>query len=136
MTWKDLPRNPSAATLRQFAGLWLIFFGVLGLFRWRNEETAWALALWAVAAAGGLAGLVRPVLLRPIFVGWLVAVFPIGWLVSHLLLGAIFYLLFTPLGILRRLLGNDPLHLRKETCDTYWLPKPAAPGPASYYRQF
>ena len=31
MTWDQIPRNPSATTLRQFAGLWLLFFGGLGL---------------------------------------------------------------------------------------------------------
>ena len=56
-----------------------------------------------LAALFGVAGLIRPGLLRPIFVGWMVMVFPIGWLMSRVLLGVLFYGLFTPLAIAFRL---------------------------------
>src|SRR5436309_1901787 len=55
MRWSDIPRDPPARLLRQFAGLWLAFF--LSLATWqglvRGRST---LALCAVLAAsvGGL----------------------------------------------------------------------------------
>jgi len=79
---------------------------------------------------------VRPRALRWVFVGWMIAVFPIGWVVSHVLLGVIFFALFTPIAIVFRLIGRDPLRLRTTDAETHWLPKPPPPGPESYYHQY
>ena len=40
------------------------------------------------------------------------AVFPIGWVVSHLLLGVVYFLVLTPIGLTLRALGRDPLERR------------------------
>ena len=37
---------------------------------------------------------------------------PIGLALSHVILGAVFYIVFTPVGLVMRLLGKDPLHRR------------------------
>ena len=53
MTWNDIPRNPSTATLRQFAGLWLVFFGGLAIHRgWLRGQTELGLILAGLAAEG------------------------------------------------------------------------------------
>lgn len=137
MTWSDIPRNPSRTTLRQFAGLWLLFFGGLGCWHLlgRNSPLPGWLLL-TLAAGVGLPGLVRPRMLRPVFVGWMMAVFPVGWLVSRALLTVLYYGMFTPVGLWFRLRGRDCLRRTRRTSPSYWQPKPAATGVASYYRQF
>ena len=96
MRWSDLPRDPPRSTLRWFAAIWLVWFTALGCAAWlRGNETA-ALALTAVALLVGPLGLVRPAAVRPVFVGALVLTFPVGWVVSRVLLGAVFYCVFTP----------------------------------------
>jgi hypothetical protein len=136
MRWSDIPRNPPTSTLRGFAGIWLVWFIGLGAAAWlvREDRTA-ALILGLIALAVGPIGLVSPRLIRPVFVGAMVVTFPIGWVVSHLLLGAVFYCLFAPLGLLFRLIGRDALGLRRTTVDSYWRPKPAAKDLRSYFRQ-
>ena len=63
--------------------------------------------------------------MRPIYVGWMVLAFPIGWTVSQAMLALMFYGLFTPIGLLFRLIGRDPLQLsRRSGLETYWTPKP------------
>jgi hypothetical protein len=137
MTWSDIPRNPSRRTLRQFAGLWLLFFGGLGCRHLLGQDRPVSGCLFlAVALGAGLPGLMRPQLLRPIFVGWMIAVFPVGWVLSRLLLAAIYYGVFTPVGLWFRLQGRDVLGRRRQAIDSYWLPKPTTAGVASYYRQF
>lgn len=136
MTWKDLPRNPSSATLRQFAALWLVIFGIMGYSRFQHGDTRLGVALMAMAAVGGIVGLAAPRVMRPIFVGWLIVVFPIGWFISHALLAVLFACLFAPLGLLFRWMKRDALRLRPTDTTTYWRPKPAAADIASYYRQF
>ncbi|MFM7833168.1 MAG: SxtJ family membrane protein, partial [Planctomycetaceae bacterium] len=51
----------------------------------------------------------RPSFLRVLYVGWSLAAFPVGWLMSHLLLFAMYFGVFWPTGCLLRLLGWDPL---------------------------
>ncbi|MFO0966588.1 MAG: SxtJ family membrane protein [Gemmataceae bacterium] len=136
MTWKDIPRRPSKTMLRQFGFLCLLFFGGIGAWKLANDQTVAGVILCSLGAVGGFLGAFAPKSLRRVFVGWMMAVFPIGWLVSHGLLGAIFFLIFTPVGLCRRLLGKDALKLRRPLGETYWLPKPAAAGAASYYHQF
>ena len=64
-----------------------------------------------LAVLVGSMGLLHPPLVRWIFVGWMMAVFPIGWLVSRVVLAGVFYGCFTPLAFLFRLMGRDPLGL-------------------------
>ncbi|HWE39014.1 MAG TPA: SxtJ family membrane protein [Isosphaeraceae bacterium] len=138
MRWSDIPFSPQPRMLRQFAGLWLAFFGGMaawqGLMRGR-VGVAVALAILAVVI-GGL-GLVRPRLIRPIFVGWMVLAFPIGWMVSLVLLGLVYYGLFLPIGLVFRLVGRDALQLRpRPDATTYWTSRPEVADVRRYFRQF
>ena len=138
MQWSDISFRPPAKTLRQFAGLWLAFFG--GLALWQGlvrGQTGLATLLAVLALTIGPLGLIRPGWIRPIYVGWMVLAFPIGWTVSQVMLALMFYGLFTPIGLLFRLLGRDALHrTRRPEVESYWTPKPAPAGPKSYFRQF
>jgi hypothetical protein len=136
MRWSDIPRNPSLKQLRQFAALWLLFFG--GLACWQGLVRGNVLAGWlcAVAALGiGPLGLAWPRAVRSIFVGWMVLAFPIGWMVSHAVMAFLYYFVFTPVGVFFRLIGRDALQLRRQSLDTYWVAKPAAADVRSYFRQ-
>src|SRR5437879_5700201 len=121
MQWTDIPLSPSTPTLRQFAGLWLCFFAALAGWQGlaRERPTAAALLL-AAALLPGVAGLLRPRLLRPLFVGCTLLTFPAGWLTSTLLSACLYYGLFTPLGLFFRLRGRDALRLRRPRRASYW----------------
>ena len=138
MHWSDLPLSPRDRDLRQFAALWIAFFS--GLAAWQGFVRSHALLAWllfGVAIAVGMLGLWRPRSIRPIYVGWLVLAFPIGWTVSHVILAAVFYLVFTPVALVFRVMGRDALQLRRTAdTDTYWSRKPQAEHPRRYYQQF
>jgi hypothetical protein len=138
MRWSDIPFDPPRATLRQFAGLWLVFFGGLALWQGLVRGQIGLAAICAVLALTiGPLGLLRPGWVRPIYVGWMVLAFPIGWTVSQVMLALMFYGLFTPIGLVFRLLGRDALQrARRPGVESYWTPKPAPAGPKSYFRQF
>jgi Saxitoxin biosynthesis operon protein SxtJ len=138
MRWSDIQFDPPRTTLRQFAGLWLAFFGGMALWQAlvRGHATA-GLCLAALALAIGLPGLARPEWLRPIYVGWMVLAFPIGWTISQLMLGLMFFGLFTPIGLVFRLIGRDPLQrARRDGVESYWTPKPAPADLRRYFKQF
>jgi hypothetical protein len=138
MRWTDIQLSPSDRTLRHFAGLWLACLAALaggqGLARGRPVAAA---LLLAAAVVPGVAGLLRPRLLRPLFVGCAVLTFPAGWLTSTLLLTCLYYGLFVPLGLLFRLLGRDALNLRRRLGRaSYWTARPVGEHPRRYLQTF
>jgi hypothetical protein len=124
--------------LRQFAGLWLVFFAALAAWQWwGHEHRGWTTALAALALAVGPLGVLRPRFVRPVFVTWMVLVFPVGWVVSHLVLAVLFYGLFTPVGLFFRLVGRDALTLRRRSDrGSYWESKPQVTDASRYFQQF
>jgi saxitoxin biosynthesis operon SxtJ-like protein len=134
----DNPFHPTPRTLRQFGALWIIFFGTMAMWQGlHHARHALALALAVLAVTIGPVGMVAPRFIRPIFVGWMIAVYPIGWVVSRIVLGILFYGLFTPVGLAFRFLGRDELRLKPQgEAATYWLKKPQAEDKAQYLRQF
>jgi len=136
MRWSDLKLDPPARLLRQFAGLWLVFVGSIAL--WQGLARERPLAGWilgALALGFGLAGLAWPKSIRPLYVGMTVAAFPIGWLMTRIILFGMFYGLFTPIGFLFKVMGRDALRLkRRKEKPTYWLSKSTPSDVRSYFR--
>jgi len=96
-----------------------------------------ALALAILAVTLGPLGLAWPRIMRPVFIGWMALVYPIGWTVSRLVLGILFFGLFTPVAWIFRIMGRDELRLKPQPhATTYWQPKPRANDKAQYMRQF
>ena len=138
MRWSDIQFDPPRKTLRQFAGLWLVFFGGMALWQALVRGHAGLASILAVLALTiGPLGLARPEWIRLIYVGWMVLAFPIGWTVSQVMLAVMFFGLFTPIGLVFRLLGRDPLHrARRPELESYWAPKPAPTDLRRYFKQF
>lgn len=138
MQWSDIQWQPPSRTLRQFAGLWLAFFLFLAWWLgWHADRPTVGWVLLIVALVGGVGGAVWPAAIKPVFVGWMVLAFPIGWFISRVILGILFYAMFTPIGLVFRLMGRDALRLRPPGgVETYWQPKEQAMDPRSYLRQF
>jgi hypothetical protein len=138
MQWSDIPFDPPRKTLRQFAALWLVVLG--GMAIWQalvRERAGWASILAILALTLGPLGLARPEWMRRIYVGWMILAFPIGWTVSQVMLAAMFFGLFTPIGLVFRLLGRDPLHrARRSDLESYWAPKPTPTDLRRYFKQF
>lgn len=136
----EINRNPSPKVLRQFAGIWFPAFCALVAF-WLWKGGAPVVAAQVAVGVGlvlGLLGLIAPPLIKPVFVGLSVLTFPIGWVVSNLVLVLAFFLIFTPIGLFMRLIGRDALSRRFDrAATTYWVAHdPAAKGPSRYFRQF
>ena len=134
----DSPFKPTDRMLRQFAVLWIIFFAVLAArLAFRAGEPKWAFAVAALALTVGPMGIIWPRAIRPIFIGWMAAAYPIGWVVSRIILGVIFYGLFTPVAFLFRLIGRDALGLEAKRAEhSYWQGKPHAVDQSQYLRQY
>lgn len=136
MQWSDIQFQPPARLLRQFAGLWLLFFSALATLQMMRGHESVALGLAALAITIGPLGLWRPAFMRPIYVGWMILVFPVGWVMTRVTLALLFYGLFTPMAWLFRLRGRDALDLRRRSDkESYWTSKPAPADVRRYFNQ-
>ena len=72
-----------------------------------------------------------------VLVTWVLA-FPIGWLISHVILAVLFYGILTPVGFMFRLIGRDPLSRRRAAVApaTYWTAKRKPASTREYFNQF
>ena len=138
MKWSDLPLKPTARALRQFAGAWLIFFLAVAVYRYlaRGQHQI-GLAVGAMAVVVGCLGLIKPAAVRWLFVGATVLAFPIGWVVSQVMLGVMYYCIITPLAVWFRIRGRDLLS-RKPAPNraSFWSPKHTPGDMGAYFRQY
>ena len=135
----DINWNLSRRELRQFGLIWLPLFAAVVGYLLHRKTGAWTvpMTLWVVAGVAALVALVAPERLRPFVVGWMVAAYPIGWTISHLVLGITYFVLFTIFGLTLRLFGYDPLERRKPADRrSHWHPRRERRAAASYFKQF
>ena len=80
----------------------------------------------------------RPAVLRPLYIFWMRLAFALAWINTRLILSLIFYLMLTPIGLAIKLFGIDLLDRRIDRkAGSYWKSKEGLPfDPAGYERQF
>jgi hypothetical protein len=139
--------NPSDRSLRQFGFIALVVFGAMAVMAQR--ELMWfrgGLGSYRELVAAGLAGLgissalfslLAPRANRPLFVALSLAALPIGFVVSHVVMAVLFFLVIMPIGFLLKATGRDALRRRsKPEQATYWV-KARSPRPIrDYFRQY
>ncbi len=68
--------------------------------------------LWPWYLGGGLAALalILPVALNPIYHTWMRFGAVLGWINTRVILGAVFFIIFTPVAAIMKLFGYDAMH--------------------------
>lgn len=134
----QLNKNPSPRQLIWFGALFALFFGLIGgLIWWKLEAPVVAYVLWSIAAVITLLFYALSPIRKPLYVGWMLVVFPIGWVISHAAMALIYYLIFLPIGLLMRLFGRDPMQRRFDRdAPSYWIEHDPRADPDRYFRQF
>ncbi len=139
MALLEINRTPTTSQLRWFALLWFpLLAGVVGAAVGHRTGLWIAAAVpWGCAALVAVVGAVAPRAVRPLFVGLMVASYPVGFVVSHAVLAITYFAVLTPIGLLTRLAGRDPLrHRRDRGAKTYWRRREPPSSVDRYYRQF
>lgn len=96
--------------LRDFGLLMGAVIGVLfGIFFPWLFDRAWPLWPWLIGAAFALPALVVPLSLRPIYRGWMRFGLFMSKIMTPLVLGIVFFLVFTPVAMALKLLGKDAM---------------------------
>ena len=122
---------------RSFGLVFAAVFAVIGcLPLWVGHMPRW----WAVviAAALGIVAFVRPDLLAPLNRVWFRIGMVLSRVVSPIVLGVVYFLCVTPIGLIMRAMGKDVLALRWRGENTsYWIVRePHQPAPETMKNQF
>lgn len=135
----EVNRNPSRRELNLFGAIWLGFFLLVAGGLWlKLHSSVVSVALAAAAVMVPVVGWSVPSFMRVVYVGLSYLAWPIGFVVSHVLLGSVYYLLVTPIGLIMRATRYDPMHRRFDPeASSYWIERDGGErDPRSYFRQF
>ena len=122
---------------RAFGLVFTVVFGLIGVGpTWRGAPVRW----WALGLAAAFAGcaLAIPKVLGPLNRSWLKVGLALHAVVQPLTMGLLFFTTVTPLGLVMRAIGRDPLRRRLDPdASTYWIERrPPGPSPDTMPRQF
>ena len=139
MSLVQINRHPTLRQLNQFGLIWLGFLALFGTVAWfRFDSPKLATGLWLAAVVIPMIGWMAPSFMRLVFLGMSYAAWPIGFVVSHVVLALVYYLVMTPIGLVMSLLGYDPMSRSVDpNKESYWVERgKETRGPGAYFRQF
>ena len=126
----------STKALRRFGYTVGIVFLLLGVLLIARDRAAGA-PLSLCASALMILALVSPKILRPFHSAWMAISLVIGFVVTRVILTAVFFLFVTPIGLLQRMCKRSPIELAfRDGSETYWEQKSGAGTTAEYENQF
>jgi hypothetical protein len=122
---------------RHFGLLFTVVFAAMAALSYFRGSHAYP---WFAGASALIAAvtLAKPELLRPFNVLWMRLAAVLHRIVSPIVLGAIFFLVLTPVGIVQRLAGRDTMSRKPDSkARSYWIQRePPGPPPDSLHNQF
>jgi hypothetical protein len=105
---------------------------------WWLYRGKFATAAYVLSAAGSalvLFGLVFPRLLTVPRRFWMKLAEGMSFISSRIILAVVFFLVLTPIGLVKRAMGWDPLQRRSKARDTFWQPYPER-NPRHYEKMY
>lgn len=113
--------KPKGGSNRSFGLVMAVALSVIALLpALRHGEPRWW--LMGLGLVLGALGLVAPAVLGPLNRAWTAFGLALSAVTTPIALGVLYTLVFVPIGLLNRLRGADPLHLRFDpTARTYWI---------------
>jgi len=96
------------------------------------------LPLFSISIIFFISAFMLPALLKPIYILWMRLAFILGWINTRLILSILFYLVFTPIGLVMRLFRVDLLDRKiDKNKESYWRKKEKSGfSLLNYERQF
>ncbi|MBE3142992.1 MAG: hypothetical protein IMZ61_03600 [Planctomycetes bacterium] len=138
MSLVEINWNPEKRELHKFGLIAIVVLGAAGIILRFGFGVA---GIWALMLAGAglcicLITLVSAKAARIIYLGLTFAALPIGFVISVLLMAAFYFFVLTPVGLVFKLLGRDPLERRfKPDTPTYWTPRQHRDDLERYFHQ-
>lgn len=139
--------NPDIKTLRQFGVIAFVGFGILAALAYYErfifsfglgDARLTVVTIFAVVGFIALLfSLVAPKANRILYVGLTLLAFPIGFVLSYVIMGTLFFLIIGPIAVLFRLFGRDSMHRNYDpSAPTYWQAAKPPRDKDSYFHQY
>jgi len=130
-----VPARLTAAQGRRF-GLTVgcAFLVFAGIAWWRGHPTT-TNVLGTLGGVLSVAGLIIPTYLGPVERAWMKLAHLISKVTTPIVMGAMYLLVLTPVGILRRVFGGNPM-VHAAQGASYWKPRPEGRRAGNLTRQY
>jgi len=114
--------NVKSSSNRSFGIVFFVVFLFIAIYplNYNGEIRLWSIIISLIFL---ILGLLRSKILTPLNILWFKFGIFLGKIVSPIIMGLIFFLVVTPIGILMRILGKDLLNLKYNLNKSYWIEK-------------
>ena len=114
--------NIKSSSNRSFGIVFFVVFLFIAIYplNYNGEIRLWSIIISLIFL---ILGLLRSKILTPLNILWFKFGIFLGKIVSPIIMGLIFFLVVTPIGILMRILGKDLLNLKYNLNKSYWIEK-------------
>ena len=97
----------------------LILLVIAGFLFWKEKESFQILLTFGVIFF--FLGIAIPFILKPIYWVWMIFATIFGWIMTRVILSLIFYIIFTPIGLILRIFGKQFLEFNWDHSKlSYW----------------
>ena len=124
----ELPSN------RKFGFFFTAIFALAGAYFLYQNAVTLSYVLFILATLFLLATVIKSELLLPLNKLWMRFGLLIGMIVSPIVLGVMFFGLFTPMALFMRLIGRDELRLKLKPRQSYWKPRETGDASADAFK--
>jgi len=122
---------------KKFGYLFTVIFLFLSLYFYIHNKENISKILLILSVFFIVITIFKPTLLLPLNKLWMMFGLLLGKIISPIVIGIIFYLIFSPFGIIMRLYGRDELILKRSKSHSYWkIRKNNVIKPESFYKQY
>ena len=126
----ELPSN------KKFGNFFTVVFIIIASYFYYNKSLNLTYIFGVAAAVFMLATILKDDLLLPLNRLWMRFGLLIGMIIGPIVLGLIFFILFSPVAIFMRLFGRDELHLKYKKKSSHWILRDDSICADSFKRQF
>ena len=126
----ELPSN------KKFGFFFTLLFAAASAYFYNSENMTLSFVFVAVSFIFLVITIMRAALLLPLNKLWMQFGFLLGRIISPLVLGIIFFGLFTPIATLMRLIGRDELRLKLSNKSSHWILRNEPIESESFKNQF
>ena len=105
---------------RSFGILFFIVFLIIAFLLFKDGETLWIWSL-IVSLIFLLLGLSNSRLLDPLNFAWIKFGMILGKIIAPIIMGLIYFVIITPIGLFMRLIGKDLLRTKFSKNNSYWI---------------
>ena len=132
----EMPLEYELPSNRKFGFFFTLVFAVTAVYFFYSAKETWAYSFVLAASIFLIITLFKSESLLPLNKLWMRFGLLLGMIVSPIVLGVIFFGLFTPIAMLMRLSGRDELRLKFTQKASHWISREEPVKSESFKHQF